>query len=227
MFGEFLTAFDPADRAMLAQFLAPPPVPQSRRRPRRGQTVTYRVHVQIAGTDPLIWRRIDLSSDLSLDRVHDVLQRVMGWSDDHLHHFVSGDDLYGPDTERYLMPFSIDQGSVGIDERKVRLDEVLVEPGDRLWYEYDFGDSWAHILELEEVLASDPDAPSAHCLAGARACPPEDCCGVWGYDNMLRVLANPPGPELDELHDWLGPDFDPASFDLRRVNAALARTRAA
>lgn len=178
--------------------------------------------MQIAGTDPLIWRRIELPSDLSLDRVHSLLQRVMGWSDDHLHHFVSGDDLYGPDSERYLMPSSIDQGSVGIDERTVRLDEVLVEPGDRLWYEYDFGDSWAHILELEEVLESDPAATSARCLAGARACPPEDCGGIWGYANILRVLADPPGPELDELHEWLGTDFDPASFDPDRVNAALA-----
>jgi len=223
--GGLLTYLDPADRALLAQFLTPRPVPPSRRRPRRDHAVTYRVHVQINGTDPLVWRRIELSSDLCLDDVHHVLQRVMGWSDDHLHHFVSGDDMYGPDSERYLMPYSIDQGSVGIDERTVRLDEVLVEPGDQLWYEYDFGDSWAHLLELEEVVERDPDAPSARCLAGARACPPEDCGGIWGYDNILRALADPPGPDEDELHERLAADFDPASFDPDRVKAALTRTR--
>jgi len=224
VFGELLSAMDPAERSMVAQFLTPRPAPPSRRRPRRDETVTYLVRVELAGTDPAIWRRIELASNRTLDDVHDILQLVMGWSDDHLHHFGSGDDLYGADSERYLMPYSIDQGSVGVDERTVRLDEVLVEPGDRLWYEYDFGDSWAHILELEDVLERDPDAPSARCLAGDRACPPEDCGGIYGYANMLEVLAGPPGPELDELHEsWLGPDFDPAAFDADRINAALGR----
>lgn len=73
-----------------------------------------------------------------------------------------------------------------------------------------------------EVLDRDPAAPSARCLAGGGACPPEDCGGIWGYANLLEVLAGPPGPELDELHEWVGSDFDPASFDPDRVSAALA-----
>ncbi len=228
VYAELLNAMEAAEVSVLAQFLGPGTnrsAPPSRRRPRREEAVTYRARVEIAYSDPLIWRRIELTSDLTLDSVHDLLQAVMGWSDDHLHQFGSGEDLYDPDTERYLMPFSISEGAVGIDEGTVHLDEVLVEPGDRLWYEYDFGDSWAHIIELEEVLDPDPGAPSARCLAGGGACPPEDCGGIWGYANLLEVLAGPPGPERHELYEWVGSDFDPASFDPDRVNAALAGPR--
>ncbi|HEY7816167.1 MAG TPA: plasmid pRiA4b ORF-3 family protein, partial [Nakamurella sp.] len=107
-------------------------------------------------------------------------------TDSHLHQFGSGDDVDDPDTQYYLLGFAVEDGAVGVDERSVRLDEVLVEPGDRLWYEYDLGDGWTHTVDLEEVLARDQDAPPARCLAGARACPPEDCGGVgdtpscWG-----------------------------------------------
>jgi hypothetical protein len=150
---------------------------------------------------------------------------VIGWTDSHLHQFGSGDDVDDPDTQYYLLGFAVEDGAVGVDERSVRLDEVLVEPGDRLWYEYDLGDGWTHTVDLEEVLARDQDAPPARCLAGARACPPEDCGGVWGYAELLGVLAGPPGPELDELRTWLGPGFDPATFDVDAVNTALSAGR--
>lgn len=198
------------------------PVPPSRRRPRRELTVTYRVRVELPGTDPLVWRRIELASDVTLDRLHDLLQTVMGWTDSHLHQFGSGDDVDDPNAEYYLLGFAVEDGAAGVDERTVRLDEVLVEPGDRLWYEYDLGDGWTHTIDVEEVLPRDRDAPVARCLTGAGACPPEDCGGVWGYAELLEVLAGPPGPELDELRTWLRPGFDPASFDVDAVNAALS-----
>jgi hypothetical protein len=183
--------------------------------------VTYRLRVELAQTDPLIWRRVELASDLTLDRVHDILQPVMGWTNSHLHQFASGEGMYDPNAELYQMPSSIDEGMVGVDERAVRLDEVLGEVGDRLWYEYDFGDGWMHAIDLEEVLPTGPASPSGRCLAGARACPPEDCGGVGGYVHLLEVLAGPPGGERDDLIGWLGGEFDPTSFELDAVNQAL------
>lgn len=181
--------------------------------------MTYRLRVALAGSDPLVWRRIELASDLTLDRVHDILQVVMGWTNSHLHQFAGGEGVYDPKAELYLMPTSIDEGMVGVDERNVRLDEVLGGAGDRLWYEYDFGDGWLHTIDLEQVLPTEPGPPS--CLAGERACPPEDCGGIGGYKNLLEVLAGPAGSERESLIEWLGGEFDQTSFDPDAVNDAL------
>ncbi len=127
------------------------------------------------------------------------------------------------------MPSSLDEDVIGIDERRVRLDEVRVDPGDRLLCQYDFGDNWLHTLELEEVIDRAPDEPAA-CLEndapqgrldGARACPPEDCGGSGGYDELLQVLAGPPSPERDHLRTWAGKDFDPERFHVDEVMGAL------
>jgi hypothetical protein len=183
--------------------------------------VTYRVRVELTEVEPVVWRQIEIASDLTLDRVHEVVQLVIGW-DDYLHEFTSGGDPHDRTAEHYLMPFSIEEGGLGIDERRVRLDEVLVEPGDRHWYKYDFGDDWVHTLDLEEVLTRAPDAPPARCLAGAQACPCEDVGGPGGYEELRRVLAGPAGPERDAMRSWAGDDFDPARFDVDAVNEALA-----
>jgi len=196
-------------------------VPESRRRPRRDDVVTYRIRVAITGAEPPVWRRIDVASDLFLDRVHDVLQVVMGWEDYHLHQFASGAAAHHPQAENYVMPSAFEEDAVGVDERRVRLDEVLVEPGDRLHYEYDFGDSWSHTLDLEAVLDRKPDDP-AQCIDGAWACPPEDCGGIGGYFELQRVLADPDDPDHDQMRTWAGEDFDPARFNLDEVNGALS-----
>jgi hypothetical protein len=65
------------------------------------------------------------------------------------------------------------------DVLRVRLDQVLIRERDSMIYEYDFGDSWTHKIVLERVLASSEGFAVPSCVAGARACPPEDCGGVW------------------------------------------------
>jgi hypothetical protein len=146
----------------------------------------------------------------------------MGWQDYHLHQFASGAEVHHPKAENYAMASTLDEGVVGVDERRVRLDEVLVEPGDRLHYEYDFGDGWSHTLDLEAVLNGAPADP-ALCLDGARACPPEDCGGIGGYADLLRTLSDPSDPEHDQMRTWAGTDFDPERFEVAEVNGALSR----
>ena len=199
-------------------------VPASRRRPRRPEAVTYRIRIELAEVEPAVWRRFDVTSDLMLDRLHDVLQVIMGWQDYHLHQFTCGDSMYDPQSENYVMPSALEDDfgvGVGIDERGVRLDEVLVDPGDRLLYQYDFGDDWVHTLELEQVINRALEEPAV-CLDGARACPREDCGGAGGYDDLLRVLADPEDPEHDHMLTWAGDGFDPEHFEIDEVNGALS-----
>ncbi|MBI3775903.1 MAG: plasmid pRiA4b ORF-3 family protein [Gammaproteobacteria bacterium] len=140
----------------------------------------YQIKVTLQNLDLPVWRRIQVKSDTRLDQLHDVLQIVMGWENDHLHGFRAGRNNYGePDP----------LGNT-VDERKVRLADIA-GVGDKLIYEYDFGDSWEHELNIEKVLEPEPSVHYPVCLAGARACPPEDCGGTYGYKNLLEVLRDP------------------------------------
>lgn len=88
-----------------------------------------------------VWRRLELPGDLTLPRVHDVIQAAMGWTDSHLHRFRTGSD---PRSAYFITEFDLDDGDDGLLENDVRLDQLVAEKGDQLWYEYDFGDGWDH-----------------------------------------------------------------------------------
>ena len=62
------------------------------------------------------------------------------------------------------------------------------------------------------------------CVAGRRACPPEDVGGVWGYADFLEATADPEHEEHDEMLEWAGDEFDPAAFDIDAINARLRAT---
>jgi Plasmid pRiA4b ORF-3-like protein len=164
--------------------------------------------------DPEIWRRLRVPADIRLDRFHQVLGAAMGWQDSHLHMFEHGSDRYGfPDPDLDMR-----------DDREVTLGALLIHPGDRLDYEYDFGDSWEHEIVLEMVEQGDHDG--SRCIDGAGRCPPEDVGGIHGYENLRRVLAHPDEDGHTEALEWLGleraNDFDATAFSLERANAAIA-----
>lgn len=124
--------------------------------------------------------------------------------------------------------FDIAEGDDGVLESTVRLDQVLAKKGDRLWYEYDFGDSWDHIIEVEAVTDEPPAA--VRCAAGQLACPPEDCGGVGGYAELARWVRGGSDPsavppqfeDAAHAHAWLPDGWHPDRFDLDETNAALA-----
>lgn len=92
-------------------------------------------------------------------------------------------------------------------------------------YEYDFGDSWEHEIAVEKIFKRDQARKQAVCLAGKRACPPEDVGGVWGYERFLQVIQDADDPEHEDLLEWIGGEFDPEAFDLEGVNALLRRVK--
>jgi len=146
----------------------------------------------------------------------------MGWTNSHLHHFLVGDTRYSDPR------FDEDMGTdaeADRDEAKVTLAQAVPnQAGFRFEYEYDFGDSWEHEITVEKALPSNTTVTKiALCLDGARACPPEDCGGVWGYDNLLKILKNRNHPEHKEMKEWLGRPWDAEAFDLVKTNACLRK----
>jgi hypothetical protein len=176
----------------------------------------YQIKVTLKGTMPPIWRRFLTHRDIDLDKFHLILQSVMGWTNSHLHQFSSGSTIYStPDDDFY---FEMESE----DESKYKLSDLLKKEKDWITYEYDFGDGWEHTILLEKILDYDDKLKIPKCIKGKRACPPEDCGGVWGYQNLLGVISNALHPEYEEMLEWLGGEFDPEEFDIEETNRILS-----
>jgi len=169
--------------------------------------------VVLQGTDPPVWRQLLVRSHATLGDLHLVLQRAMGWQGAHLHAFRVGPTTNAPARLG-------DYGPRHKDESRARL-AALAPAGTRVVYEYDFGDGWEHLIDVQKVMLAAEGEVYPRCVAGARACPPEDCGGAWGYAELLQTLESGGGEQRDEVIDWLGGEFDPGHFDLAIVNAAL------
>jgi hypothetical protein len=177
---------------------------------------TYQLKITLSDSKPPIWRRVLVASDINLAIFHTVLQVVMGWEDCHLHQFDTGQVLYAP-------AYDNDFGMESEEESKYKLSQLLKKEKDKIVYEYDFGDSWRHKIELEKILPFDAKAILPICIKGKLACPPEDCGGIWGYTDLVDAIADPNHPDREELLDWLGEELDPNYFNLDDINAKLAK----
>jgi hypothetical protein len=181
---------------------------------------TYELRIELNKAQPPIWRTFLVPSDIPLDDLHNVIQMVMGWTNSHLHEFVRGNIRYGvPDSE------GDDFGQEAEDESDFTLDDLLTKPKHRLTYTYDFGDNWQHTLTL---LAIRPEeCTTIRCLAGERAGPPDDCGGVYGYEQLLETLSDPKAEDHEEMKEWFASmtpeNHDPEVFPLAAVNEQLAQ----
>ena len=169
------------------------------------------IKVSLRGSKPPIWRRLVMPASSTLADLHLAIQASMGWRDSHLHHFDVDGRHYG---DRSLL----DEVA---DERRLTLNGLVNTGAQRFSYTYDFGDDWEHIITIEKVTYTDTPPCGPICIAGKRACPPEDCGGIWGYYHLLEVLADPNHPEYEDQKDWVDDDFDPQAFELGYANVRL------
>ncbi len=174
----------------------------------------YQIKMSLIGAKPPIWRTVLVPDNLKLAAFHDVIQVAMGWTDSHLHQFIAHNVFYGIPDDEFGMEIE--------DESKYKLSQLLSKEKDTLIYEYDFGDSWEHKILLEKVLPFDTKTALPVCIKGKRACPPEDCGGIWGYEELLQTISDPNHPDHDDMLEWLGGEFDPEEFDLEEINEELA-----
>ena len=176
----------------------------------------YCLEIWLNEIEPRIWRRFEVPSNIRLDKLHDVIQDVMGWTNSHLHSFNVGED-------EYSMPYPGDDAyNEGmLDERKAKLTDLVGRTKDRFVYVYDFGDNWEHLVELVEIKEPLQGVKYPVCLEGERACPPDDSGGPWSYPEFLETLRGKNTKERRELMDWLGYEFEPKMFDVKKVNKLL------
>lgn len=188
----------------------------------------YQFKITLKGIRPPIWRRFLVPEDYTFWDLHVAIQDVMGWLDGHLHAFHIKNPMTGHEEEIGLPeedPLFDDHGILPGWEQQI--SQYFTPENRKAMYLYDFGDGWEHALVLEQILAAEKGFVYPRCEDGKRACPPEDCGGVWGYANMLEILSNPKHKEHKDTIEWLGKNFEPEDFDATDVHFSDPRERLA
>ncbi len=176
----------------------------------------YQLKISLKGLLPPIWRRVQVGSHLSLAYLHKVLQIAMGWGQYHAYYFFIQGKCYGqPDLDVAGLT----------NAHQIRLAEVISQEGHKFIYLYDLADDWQHVVKVEKIIPPEPGVYYPRCLAGTRACPPEECGGIWEYTHLLEIIKNPTHKEYHDIMEHFGGHFDPEDFDPERVNRALRPIR--
>lgn len=181
----------------------------------------HQYKVTLRDISPTIWRRIQVPEKYTFWDLHVAIQDSMGWLDYHLHAFRF------PETDG-KRPMEIglpdeESNHPILSGWEVPIGDYFIRPGVATLYEYDFGDGWQHDIVLEAVLLGEPKEKYPLCIAGERACPPEDCGGQPGYEHLLEVLRQPKHPERIDMVEWLKSHaknyhpFDPEHFEAEAV----------
>jgi hypothetical protein len=187
----------------------------AKRKKAAGPAPVYQLKVSLRGAKPPIWRRLLVPADISLARLHATILSAFGWHGGHMHVFETAYGDFGR-ADRELGHRA---------DGSVTLEQVAPEVKDKMRYTYDFGDDWVHDILVEKVLDPAPSTAYPRCTGGKRAAPPDDCGGIWGYEELVEVLADPAHPEHEERLEWLGladaSQFTPDTFDMEEVNRRL------
>jgi hypothetical protein len=175
--------------------------------------------ISLLDTKPVIWRQVLVEGDYTFLDLHNIVQTAMGWDNYHLYEFTSGGLKIGSHDDDDA--FGFEEGEGVTDAETIMIDEVLVQQGDTVKYLYDFGDGWKHLIKVEKVLDEDEAFKFPVLIKGEWNCPPEDCGGIGGYYDLLKVLKDKNHPGYKEMTEWLGREYDPKMVDVDRINEEL------
>ncbi|MCF7912060.1 MAG: plasmid pRiA4b ORF-3 family protein [Candidatus Cloacimonetes bacterium] len=178
---------------------------------------------------PFIVRKVVVRNTISFADLHDIIQITMGWENEHLYSFSKGniyiDDDHGDDEKDDFFNLFPSRNKY-LSASNNPIARFLNEPKDKVKYEYDFGDSWLHQISVSKVLENDPRLIHPVCKKASRACPPEDCGGVYGYYRILNALNSEEKDEDDESYlEWVGEDYNPEFTDIDIINSWLRKIK--
>jgi hypothetical protein len=183
--------------------------------------------ISLKGISPPIWRRIQISDLSTFWALHVAIQDSMGWSDSHLHDFITTNPKTGA-PEHIGIPEEV-YGEMGEDydtlaSWDIKIKDYFSDHRSSMIYLYDFGDDWEHLIEFEGIREKGEKQKYPLCLDGERSCPPEDVGGIWGYKDFLKTIKNPSDPEYAQMKEWAGAFFT-EKFDSNKVKFDNANQR--
>jgi hypothetical protein len=176
------------------------------------------LQIKLDEAEPAIMRRVEVPLTIPLDHLHLVLQAAMGWENYHLYEFRVRDTRWGIPTPE------MDFGDGPLDAKKTRLIDVLQDFGVKSFkYVYDFGDDWRHSIRVGRTTDAVSGVAYPRLVEAVGHCPPEDVGGSWGYEEFLKVLADPDHEEYAERMEWAGGPFDPTDPEIEKRSQAVDR----
>ncbi len=174
-----------------------------------------RIRIALKDIEPEIWRQVEVPLGMHLKGLHDIIQAVFGWHDDHLFEFRIGERRYGVPSPEWG-----DERKV-LQAKAVKLAALVSKGIDRFDYIYDFGDNWEHAIAIEAVANADPATEYPRFLGGARRGPPEDVGGFPGFFDFIEAIVNPRHSEHQRMIEWYGGPYDADDMDLINVRLRL------
>ena len=162
-----------------------------------------RLKITLDYSKPVIMRRIEVPLSASLYILHEAIQAVMLFENDHLFRFDVGprghETSYGiPDPDGFMDV---------IDAKHATLNQLIDAKSNKFTYTYDFGDDWRHTITVEAVTPVDPAFTYPRFIDGARRAPPEDVGGEPGFEHFLAAMDDTLHPEHNNLKQWYGRRF--------------------
>ena len=178
------------------------------------------LRIELENSEPLIWRELEVPSNLCLTSLAQAILLAFGWNEDHLHQFLeSRKNHYATSMNELggtLYPGTKDGSRYGVSH-------LLKKQGDSVLFEYDYGDSWYHKVKLKSVADyADYETKAVRLIGGANACPPDDCGGIYRYRHLVELMQKKPqSSELSEFYDWMGCKWDPEFFPMDETAKAV------
>jgi len=183
--------------------------------PKKPPERIFTLHLSVVGVAPPVWRRLVVRESMWLSRLHDSIQVLFDWFDYQTHAFNLDDLRFGNPLKRDALTIE--------DDRDVTLADLDLEHRTRFTYGYHFGEGWQVDIKVEKTGTPQKGVHYPLCTGGERAGPPEDCGGVEAFHDMLACIKEPHTELGREWLEWLGPDYDPDSCDVEKMNKALKK----
>ncbi len=178
----------------------------------------YQFKITLKDIKPLIWRRIQVPKTYTFWDFHVAIQDAMGWFDSHLHEFEIVNPLSGTKTIIGIPNEDEDFANYKtLPGWEQKIADYFSKENKSANYIYDFGDNWEHKIILEKILPKENNITYPLCIKGERACPPEDCGGLYGYEDFLKIIGDPNDEQHEEMLEWIGGEFDSEHFDPNEV----------
>ena len=133
---------------------------------------SYQSKITIKNSRPPIWRRILVPDGITFRELDDIIEKLFGWTHDHMFEFSFQADCYFTGT-----PIPSEEDTVD------RVIDRFIYENEMFSYTYDFGDDWEHMIKVEKILEREERFPVVLKSKGPNMI--EDCGGMWGFYDYL------------------------------------------
>ena len=182
-------------------------------------TEIYQLKTVLNNTKPTIYRTIEIKEDATFFDLHMVIQILFDWHNAHLHEFRK-EDLVISDPEFFEDMYEFEDEQI-LNEKEIKISDILKKPKDRVGYLYDFGDSWEHTITLEKIIDAQDAVIYPRCIRAKRCAPPEDVGGVWGFEEFKEAIKNSDHEEYENYKEWYDGEFDLELVNFQNINRQL------